>query len=188
MQGNKRLYRKLLLDFGKKYMHTAEEVRTALYANDFHQAHGLVHNLKGLAGNLEAVDLQAAAMALEKIVKNADPDNPPQADAYLEQLSALERVLNQALDAVQILEAVSAGKPPGSALEEMAHQPSDLPEGVAERLSEAAELGDVEQIQSIVTKLKSHSNALIPVADKLDQLAEDFDFDGVLKLADDLTH
>jgi HPt (histidine-containing phosphotransfer) domain-containing protein len=29
----------------------------------------LVHNLKGLAGNLEATDFQAAAVKMEKLVK-----------------------------------------------------------------------------------------------------------------------
>ena len=33
------------------------------------QAHGLVHNLKGLAGNLEATGFQAAAVKIEKLVK-----------------------------------------------------------------------------------------------------------------------
>ena len=67
--GNKRLYRKLLLDFGANYGGVAGEIREALAADDFKQAHSLVHNLKGLAGNLAATDLQAAAVAMEKLVK-----------------------------------------------------------------------------------------------------------------------
>ena len=69
LMGNKRLYRKLLVDFGTKYTETAREIREALDAKDFEQAHSLVHNLKGLAGNLEAKDLQAATVEMEKLVK-----------------------------------------------------------------------------------------------------------------------
>ena len=57
LRGNKRLYRKLLLDFGANYTGVAAEISEALEAKDFKQAHSLVHNLKGLAGNLEATNL-----------------------------------------------------------------------------------------------------------------------------------
>ncbi|GAJ05970.1 unnamed protein product, partial [marine sediment metagenome] len=59
MRGNKSLYRKLLLDFGTKYAGVAAEIRETLDAKDLKQAHSLIHNLKGLAGNLAATDLQA---------------------------------------------------------------------------------------------------------------------------------
>ena len=61
--------RKLLVDFGTKYVETASEIRKAIDANDFEQIHSLIHNLKGLAGNLEAGDIQAAAVEMEKLVK-----------------------------------------------------------------------------------------------------------------------
>jgi chemotaxis protein histidine kinase CheA len=66
-----RLYRKLLLDFGANYGGggVAGDIRAALAAKNFTQAHSLVHNLKGLAGNLAATDLQAAAVAMERLVK-----------------------------------------------------------------------------------------------------------------------
>ena len=72
LMGNKRLYRKLLLDFGANYGGVASEIREALAVGDFERAHSIVHNLKGLAGNLEveATDLQAAAVAMEKLVKH----------------------------------------------------------------------------------------------------------------------
>ena len=69
LMGNKRLYRKLLLDFGANYGGVASEIRAALEVGDFEQTHSLVHNLKGLAGNLEAKDLQVAAVKMEKLVK-----------------------------------------------------------------------------------------------------------------------
>jgi len=69
LQGNKKLYRKLLLSFATDYHAVANEIRQALDAEDFDQAHSLVHNLKGLEGNLAATKLQAATVNLEKLVK-----------------------------------------------------------------------------------------------------------------------
>ena len=69
LMGNKRLYRKLLSDFGSDYGDVANEIQEALAARDFKHAHGLVHNLKGLAGNLAATELLFAAIEMEKLVK-----------------------------------------------------------------------------------------------------------------------
>ena len=68
--GNRELYRKLLLDFGRDYTGTADQIHAALAEKNFEQAHSLVHNLKGLAGNLEAKDLLSATLAMEKLVKD----------------------------------------------------------------------------------------------------------------------
>jgi len=54
LQGNRRLYKTLLLDFVAKYSGTADEIADALQSDDVKRTHGLVHNLKGLAGNLSA--------------------------------------------------------------------------------------------------------------------------------------
>ena len=72
--GNKRLYRKLLLDFGANYGGVAAEISEALEAKDFKQTHSLVHDLKGLAGNLAATNLQAAAVDLVQLAENFNFD------------------------------------------------------------------------------------------------------------------
>jgi signal transduction histidine kinase/DNA-binding response OmpR family regulator len=57
LQGNKKLYRRLLLSFATDYGGAANDIRIALEAKDFERSHSLVHNIKGLAGNLAATDL-----------------------------------------------------------------------------------------------------------------------------------
>ena len=44
LQGNRKLYRKLLLDFAADYASTADEIFRALTGEDMDQAHRLVHN------------------------------------------------------------------------------------------------------------------------------------------------
>ncbi len=77
MQGNHKLYKKLLLNFAGSYANTTQDIRRALDLADYKNAHHLVHSLKGVAGNLAAGRLQKATVGLEKIVKHADPNAPP---------------------------------------------------------------------------------------------------------------
>jgi CheY-like chemotaxis protein len=181
LMGNKRLYKKLLVDFGAKYTGTAREIREALDAKNFEQAHSLVHNLKGLAGNLEATDLQAAAVEMEALVKGQTKETI--SDRELKQkFTDLEKALEQALDAVQTLGPADEKKTIASSKEAVAAVPPDLMQKVTERLKTAAEMGDVMKIQLIAEELKSESDAVAPFCDNLIRLAEDFDFDGIQKI------
>ena len=96
LRGNKRLYRKLLLDFGTNYTNVAGEIRGALQVGDFKKARNLVHNLKGLAGNLEATDLQTATVEMEKLVKKPF-EKTSNRESLMRQFLKLEETLNLAL-------------------------------------------------------------------------------------------
>ncbi|MGD8295071.1 MAG: transporter substrate-binding domain-containing protein [Desulfobacterales bacterium] len=181
LMGNKRLYRKLLLDFGAKYTETARDIRAALDANDYEQAHSLVHNLKGLAGNLEATDLQASALGLEKLVKGQTEKTTSDKEVN-QKFTELEDALEKALDAVQSLGLADEKKTIASSQEAVAAVPPDLMQKVTERLKTAIELGDVTKINAIAEELKSESDALAPFCDELIRLADDFDIDGIEKL------
>ena len=70
LRGNQKLYKKLLVDFAASYSQAATDIRKRLDDKNLVQAHQLVHNLKGLAGNLAATDLLASAVELERLIKN----------------------------------------------------------------------------------------------------------------------
>jgi two-component system sensor histidine kinase/response regulator len=185
LMGNKRLYRKLLLDFGAKYAAAAAEIREALAAKDFNRAHSLVHNLKGLAGNLAATKLQAAAVAMEKLVKGQTAETASEKELN-RQLSALESALEKALDAVQTLGRMAESQAIEKTENEMPPVPAELAQQAAARIKAAAEMGDVIQVASIANDLKSENQSLLPFCDKIIQLSEDFDLDGIMNLADEL--
>jgi HPt (histidine-containing phosphotransfer) domain-containing protein len=168
------------MDFGTKYTETALEIREALDAKDFEKAHSLVHNLKGLAGNLEATDLQAAAVEMEKLVKGDQKETP--SDNLLNQkFRELEKAINQALEAVQTLGIPAEEKIIEPSTEWLAEVPVELLKEVSDRIKAAAEMGDVMKIKSIADELKSGSDAVAPFCDELVRLAEDFDFDSIQK-------
>jgi polar amino acid transport system substrate-binding protein len=185
LQGNRKLYRKLLINFAAGYANTGTEIRQALDALDFGQAHSLVHSLKGVAGNLSAGGLQAATVELEKLVKHADKNEPPPPDALNSRLAALEKALDRALEAARTLkpqqaEAVEPVVGPAPAL------PPDVAQRAARRLRAAAEMGDVTEVVSIADEITSQADGFSPYRAKIAQLADDFDFDGIIKLAGEL--
>jgi CheY-like chemotaxis protein len=185
LQGNKRLYRKLLLSFASDYQAVANEIRQALDAEDFDQAHSLVHNLKGLAGNLSATDLQTAAVNLEKLVKIIDK-KPPPAEQLNFKFSELESALNQALAAAQSLggsDQETIGKP---ITEELVDIPTELLQDIAKRMRLAAEMGDITTLNTIAEEIKGRSDSCKLLSELIGKMAEGFDLDGIQKLADDL--
>jgi HPt (histidine-containing phosphotransfer) domain-containing protein len=186
LQGNKRLYRKLLLSFATDYGETANDIRTALDAEDFEHAHSLVHNVKGLAGNLAATDLQAAAVNLEKLVKGVQPKAPPPARELQAKFSALETALNQALASARRLGVSAEENVCNLPAEQITDIPLEFAQDIAKRLRDAAEVGDVSALSAIAAEISARSESCLPLGKQIVQLAEDFDLDGILKLADAL--
>ncbi|MBW2706571.1 MAG: Hpt domain-containing protein, partial [Deltaproteobacteria bacterium] len=185
LQGNRKLYRKLLINFAAGYANTTAEIRQALDALDFGQAHSLVHSLKGVAGNLSADGLQAATVELEKLVKHADKNEPPPPDALNYRLAALEKAMGQALEAARTLKApqAEAAEPAAGPVPAL---PPEVAQRAARRLRAAAEMGDVTEVVSIADEIASQTNGFSPYSAKIAQLADDFDFDGILQLTDQL--
>lgn len=177
LRGNKRIYRKLLLDFGANNGEAAGEIRDALASGDFDQALSLIHNLKGLAGNLEATGLQAAAVDME-LVKGQTRKTASDKELN-RKFVKLEKAINQALEAVLTLGLPVEEKNIEPSAEWLAEVPVGQVKEVTDRIKAAADLGDVMQIQSIADELRYANDAVAPFCDKLIQLAEDFDFDGI---------
>jgi CheY-like chemotaxis protein len=186
LMGNRSLYRKLLVNFATQYAQAGPDIRKALDAGDFNRAHGLVHAIKGVAGNLAAKNLQQQSVALEKLVKHADTASPPPADELNSAFEAFQGSLGRTIGAVASFmpTATEPAAPENAAAGSL---PTALAKEAATRLREATELGDVSGIAAICSELTAKSEAFAPYAARLALLAGDFDFDGVLKLTEELT-
>ena len=182
LQNNKRLYRKLIFNFATDYSGAANEIKRALEEENFDQAHSLVHNLKGMVGNLAATDLQAAAVNLEKLVKGIDK-KAPSAEQLNLKFSELENALNQALESAQSLGVSDEETIEKPSAEAFADIPIELSQDIAKRIRDAAEMGDVMTLNSIAEEIKAHSDSCTPLSKRIVQMAEDFEFDGIQKLA-----
>jgi len=184
LMGNRALYRKLLVNFATQYIQAAGTIRSALDAGDFDQVHGLVHAVKGVAGNLAAKDLQLRSVALEKLVKHADPASPPPAAELDRAYEDFRQSLGRALGSAGSLMPAAAGEE-AAAETAAATLPPPLARQAAVRLKEAAELGDVSGLAAICSELTAQSETFAPYAARVARLADEFDFDGVLKLTEE---
>jgi CheY-like chemotaxis protein len=185
LMGNRALYRKLLVNFANQYAQAGADIRKALDAGDFERAHGLVHAIKGVAGNLAARDLQQQSAALERLVKHADPGSPPPAAELDPVFEAFRESLGRALGAVASL-MPAAAEPAVPAKTAAGSLPAALAKEAAVRLREAAELGDMSGLATVCSELSAKSEAFAPYAIRVARLADEFDFDGVLKLTEEL--
>ena len=68
--GNRKLYLKLLRQFSEQQGQAVGEISAALAQGDQALAERLAHTLKGVAGNIGAKPVQAAAGALEKLIRD----------------------------------------------------------------------------------------------------------------------
>jgi len=66
------LYERVLRDFHTRLIDSPQVIRTMLADGDFASAERQAHSAKGLAGTIGAVDLQNAAMVLEKVLHNGE--------------------------------------------------------------------------------------------------------------------
>jgi len=185
LQGNTALYRRLLINFAADYCQVADEIRQALDTEDFENAHSLVHNLKGLAGNLAATSLQAAAVNLEKLVKGARQKTPPPTELNLK-FSGLEDAFNQALESARSFDASAEENLGELSGEALAAIPAEFAKDLASRLRNAAEMGDVMTLNGIAAEIKTHSDSFKPLSQQIVQMIEGFDLEGIQKLADKL--
>jgi HPt (histidine-containing phosphotransfer) domain-containing protein len=188
LQGNKALYRKLLTGFATRYTQAADNIHQALDAKEYLKAHSMIHDIKGLAGNLAAHPLQEAAAELEKLIKQPDVNNPPPPDAITNAFVIFETRMAQALQSAQHIESLEARPTASPSAESTGKLPSDLAKKAAERLREAAEMGDVSGMTAIAEEMASLSKDFAPYLSRIVQLTDDFDFEGILELADELNN
>ncbi|KAB1443233.1 response regulator [Pseudodesulfovibrio senegalensis] len=87
--GNADVYKRLLLEFLNDHADVGDRVHKALDRNDISEVLKLVHTIKGVAGNMSALELHDAAMELEDALKLGELYDRPLADFE----SRLKRVM-----------------------------------------------------------------------------------------------
>lgn len=72
MMNKPALYEKILRDFHARLIDIPQVIRATLASGDFASAERHAHSAKGLAGTIGAPDLQDAAQALEKVLRDGE--------------------------------------------------------------------------------------------------------------------
>ncbi|MCP4698461.1 MAG: response regulator [Gammaproteobacteria bacterium] len=98
VNGNKRLFKKLLMDFHRDNADAVRTIREALDKEEQAPALRLAHTLKGLAANLSMESLSGAIKSLETAIRQGDKAR------FAGLLDEAEQCLNEVLEAAVTLE------------------------------------------------------------------------------------
>ncbi len=173
--GNRKTYRRILLKFREDFQQAAQEVKKLASEGNYREAQILAHSIKGAGANIGAEGLQGAAGGLERWYKEGGEGLPEsEYAAFSEELARVLTSLSTLSDETK--SAGTEGDEPTSISAEMARD-------IASRLRHAVDLGDVAELSQIAADLKGSASQY---AEKITRLAEDFDFDGLVRLADSL--
>jgi two-component system sensor histidine kinase/response regulator len=93
--GNRQAFTKLLDMFNDDYSTAADRIRALLNIKDIDGALPLIHDIKGVAGNIAAVDLHDIALDLESEIRRDRMDAVP----YL--MNKFEKVLNKTIESAK---------------------------------------------------------------------------------------
>lgn len=104
LNGNVGAYVGLLRQFSDSHREDTKHLQSALAAGQTEDARQLLHALKGVAANLGATALQAAALALELAMRDQETASIPECVASLQtEMQALDAVLAQVPEAAAVI-------------------------------------------------------------------------------------
>jgi HPt (histidine-containing phosphotransfer) domain-containing protein len=184
LQGNRQLYRTLILTFADSCRDGIEQIRTAIDGKNYPEVLQQAHSIKGSAGNLAAKDVQAAAMALEHLVKN-NPDTAPPPDAVAAEFEKLRRAAEGMLASIATIAGDSDQVVPTDG-DATADIPPEDRQALASRIRDAAEMGDMTELQAIAAELETRFGNGQFLSRRIVALVEAFDLDGCAQLAQEL--
>jgi CheY-like chemotaxis protein/HPt (histidine-containing phosphotransfer) domain-containing protein len=176
--GNKKIYRRILLKFRDEFQNAAQTVKDLVSEEKYGEAQILAHSMKGAGANVGAEGLQKAASELEKHYKEGGEGLPE--TEYAAFAKELDRVI------VSLSSLKEPEELPPMAKEEAAPLPPEVASRIAEQLREAVELGDVAELSQIASELSGQDGGSRRYSAEITKLAEEFDFDGLVQLADSL--
>ncbi len=104
--GKPGLYRELLIKFREEFSGSGERLTEALRSGDRESARRLVHTVKGVAGNLGALDLYEAASELDAALKGTD-----QEEAFPEKISRFREAMELVSSSLNGLPALEDTSP-----------------------------------------------------------------------------
>jgi CheY-like chemotaxis protein len=176
--GNKKTYRRILVKFREDFRQAPKTVKDLVFGEKYQDAQILAHSIKGAGANVGAEDLQKAASELERHYKEGGEGLPElEYAAFTEEL---DRVIASLSALGETEESTPAAKGETTSL------PPEVALEVAKRLREAVELGDLEQLTQIASDLSARKDSSSHYGEEISRLADDFDFDGLLELANTL--
>lgn len=170
MAGNVKGYKSLLKKFMRNHAEICTEIRSAITAGNIEKAGELTHGLKGISGNIGALELHKLAMDLESAIKNRNEKK------IARNLTHLEENLQLVFTSISFLDDEEIDN---------AHEQIYDPSVVAHLFSQLAShlKGSETAAQRCFEQIRQYATAGFVDAKKLDNLGKligAYDFDNAL--------
>ncbi len=176
LKGDAVLYKKLLRKFAEKWRDLPEKMHKALAHSDTEGLRAWAHALKGVAGNLSATALQAAAVELELAVKQTDTGYPMLRAKVEKRIRQVEETLGQVLKSQERLEALEENFSDAAHVRELSLTIDEIKPVLAE-LSEALAARDPEAEDIMESVLKHLIHPAVEIeCRELESQVRRFDF------------
>ena len=174
--GNKKSYRRILLKFRQDFENAAESIKNLVIEEKYDEAEILAHSIKGAGANIGAEGLQSTAAALEMWFKGEGKGLPEK--EFIDFSHELGRMMTS-------LSSLERDEEPSPEVEkESVMLQPEIAKEIADRIRSAVDVGDVTELSEIATELAVRTDGSSQYEAKIGRLAEDFDFDGLVQLAD----
>ena len=176
MGGDQARYRKLLLQFRARQADAVNDIRAALYEGDLSTAQRYAHTLKGLAGNIGAVNLQQSAANLEAGLRHV-----PQSSLN-ELIAQVDQDLQNACQAISFLIIPDESFDTHKTVDDLTDQERSILESLLADLALHLKASDLEAMDTLET-LQKHirSCSLKMEIQPLEHDIEEYDFENALK-------
>ena len=169
--GNARLYRSILKKFSQNQSTGIDDIKAALEQGDMELAERLAHTIKGVSGNIGAMDLHGAARGLESEIKQEGIN----VAAVL--LESVQSRLDQVLNSVAMLQDSK-----GAETDSAAEMDPTIIKPLLEELKELLEDDDTDAVD-VVEKLQAYlkgSEAGFALS-KVEKCIGEYDFEEALE-------
>ena len=175
MAGNKKLYRKLLIQFQERYSSAEADIRELLSHKKDADAERLAHTVKGVAGNIGASDVFRSAAILEAAIRDGKPDEEALRDFGIK-LAGTCTILSQAFG------IATSETPPSPTTEEVDTDFVDKFKKFADLLRD-----DDAEAQSLFEEIRSSLSRKHPESvQSLEQAIAMFDYSEALEIIESI--
>lgn len=182
MVGNGQLFLEMLKGFALSYRDAGRRIIEALEQGDAEEARRLAHTVKGVAGNISAVDLHMLAGELEQCIKKGESDR------YVPLFSGFEHALQIVLESIATLGHLMVAQQEENAVQERAIDPLEV-QPMLERLARLMGSNDVDAGNYLgVIMEKVGSGAFKGKLKAVEEHLGIYDFKGALKSLNGIVH
>jgi CheY-like chemotaxis protein/HPt (histidine-containing phosphotransfer) domain-containing protein len=171
--GNSRLYRSILLKLRSDFADASGKIHHLLQTGQLDEATRIAHSLKGVAGNVGAADLHAAAAAVESALRQGHQDKAAEA---LKELDAAIGTVMVGLSS--IVDDATADSGDTDLTQESL---KGLPDALLDQMRSATARADLDHLEKLLGEVTAVD---APLAKALGRVIEDLDYALLRKLLD----